>query len=89
MPATNIRKLAQGNRNVWSIDPRAIIQKWNARDDTPELLDHIDSICLSIRTKGFDPNQPITIYDDGDNWIVSDGHCRLRATTLAIKKGCG
>lgn len=88
MAATNIRKLAKGNRNVWPIDPRIVVQKWNARDDTPELLEHIDSLALSIKTKGFDPNQPITVYDDGANWVVSDGHCRLRAVLLAIKTGC-
>lgn len=88
MAATNIRKLAQGNRNVWPVDPRVLKMKWNARDDTPELLEHIAGISLSIRTKGFDPNQPITVYDDGEFWTVSDGHCRLRATLLAIKDGC-
>jgi ParB family transcriptional regulator, chromosome partitioning protein len=79
-----------GRRDVHSIDPRIIkqIDGWNVRDEGPELQQHIEIIARSIKAIGYDQTKPITIvaYDGG--FAVIDGHCRLRATMLAIEWGC-
>ena len=85
----NIRELSTGNRKVWNLDPRIIGVKpgFNGRDEGPDLDEHIATIARSIVHRGFDLSKPITIFRDGALYFVSDGHCRLRATMLAIEMG--
>lgn len=87
--AKNIRELSQGNRNIWNLDPRIIkiATGFNVRDEGPELDAHIETIALSIKAKGYDQSKAVTIFEGEDGYYISDGHCRLRATMLAIKLG--
>jgi ParB-like chromosome segregation protein Spo0J len=85
----SIRELATGRIDNWKIDPRIIKMKpgWNVRDDTPELQEHIETIARSILSRGYDTTKPLTVWKDDAGYTLSDGHCRLRATLLAIKWG--
>lgn len=86
----SIRELAKGRIDVWPLDPRIIrmAPDFNVRDDTPELLEHIEEIARSITARGYDRTKPIVVWKDGDEgYTVSDGHCRLRASIRAIEMG--
>lgn len=84
-----VRELSKGKRDMWSLDPRIIQVKpgWNPREENDQLEQHIDSLANLIFANGYDPTKPIAIYLEGDTYYVCDGHCRLRATLLAIKRG--
>lgn len=85
----SVREVAQGNRNIWNLPPNVLKEKsgWNVRDDTAELRDHIESIAQSIIFGGYDASKPITAYQDGADYIVTDGHCRRLAVLRAIELG--
>lgn len=89
MSAKNIRELAQGNRNVWSLDPRILKMRdgWNIRGDRPELAEHIQTIANSIVATGYDQSKPLTIFQEDGEFYISDGHCRLLAVLRAIEMG--
>jgi ParB-like chromosome segregation protein Spo0J len=84
-----ILELSKGRANIYNLDPRELKIKpgWNPRDETEQLQQHIETIAASIIAVGYDSSKPLTAYPDEDGYYVSDGHCRLRATLMAIKRG--
>ncbi|WP_186083687.1 ParB/RepB/Spo0J family partition protein [Burkholderia gladioli] len=74
-------------RTDYDLDPRdiEIVPGWNARDDTPELREHIDSIKQSIKDGGVIPQ--LIVRCDGPHIYVIDGHCRLTAVMELIREG--
>lgn len=82
---TGIAQFSQGKSEVFKIDPRLLVieKNWNARDDSPELLEHIDTLSLSIAEIGV--RKPIEVKLIDGKLIVRDGHCRTRATMRAIE----
>ncbi len=83
---TGIAQFSQGKSEVFKIDPKLLVieDNWNTRDDTPELLEHIDMLAQSIAEIGV--KKPIEVKLLKGKLIVRDGHCRTRATMLAITK---
>ena len=72
---------------MFLIDPNLINEKagWNVREDSEELTDHINELCASITEIGV--QQPLTVYLEGDELFLSDGHCRLKAIKQALTNG--
>lgn len=84
----DLKSLAESRSAVFNFDPRKLKLRdgWNARDTaTPENAEHVEALALSIAAKGV--RVPLTIVQDGDDVVVTDGHCRLEATLLAISRG--
>lgn len=84
----SMKDLAESRAAVMNFDPRKLRVKpgLNARDlDTPENVEHIEWLASSIAQDGV--KKPLEIFLDGDDVFVSDGHCRLAATMLAIERG--
>ncbi len=81
---TGIAQFSQGKSEVFKIDPRLLVieTNWNTRDDSPELLEHIDQLAQSIAEIGV--RKPIEIKLIDGKLIVRDGHCRTRAAMRAI-----
>lgn len=83
-----LASLAQGRKDILSIDPRQIqiMDNWNCRDaNDAETKEHIERLSLSIAEIGV--QEPITVWwNEGVAW-VTDGHCRLWACKLAIERG--
>ena len=83
-----LKELALGRSDIFNVDPREINIKpgWNARNnqDGDNAL-HIDALAKSIAAIGV--QEPLTVFREDDTINVSDGHCRLTATMLAIKRG--
>jgi len=69
------------NLNPYLINVRA---GWNKRRMTdPTNLAHIDSLARSIASIGV--QEPLTVFQDGDEFVLTNGHCRLLATFRAIE----
>lgn len=85
---TGLASISEGRSDIHRIDPRLLKIKdnWNCRDEqSAETKAHIEMLALSIAEIGV--QEPVTVYwEDNTAWI-SDGHCRLWATMLAIKNG--
>lgn len=83
--ATGIAQFSQGKQEVFKVDPAILVIEdgWNTRDDSPELLEHIDTLALSIAEIGV--RKPIEVKLVNGRLIVRDGHCRTRATMRAIE----
>lgn len=82
---TGIAQFSQGKSDVHKVDPRLLIieDNWNTRDDSPELLEHIDTLAQSIAEIGV--KKPIEVKLLKGKLIVRDGHCRTRAVMRAIE----
>jgi ParB-like chromosome segregation protein Spo0J len=82
-----LQDLATGRKDLLTFDPRIIQEKvgWNKRHDTAALAQHIRVLADSIGACGV--QNPLTVRLEGDQVIVVDGHCRLKATLLAIAEG--
>ncbi len=82
---TGIAQFSQGKSEVFKIDPRLLVIEinWNTRDDSAELLEHIDQLAQSIAEIGV--RKPIEIKLIDGKLIVRDGHCRTRAVMRAIE----
>jgi ParB-like chromosome segregation protein Spo0J len=82
-----IRDIAVGRKDMFMIDPKILKVKsgWNARIAGVDLDEHIQGLKNSIKEIGV--QQPLTIFMEGDEVFVTDGHCRLQATLLAIEEG--
>lgn len=65
------------------VDKIMVIPGFNLRVETPDYIEHRDSIRASIAANGFNPKKPLSGYvaeEDGKNVIyVTDGHTRLSA----------
>jgi ParB/RepB/Spo0J family partition protein len=83
--ATGIAQFSQGKSEVFKVDPALLVieKNWNTRDDSPELLEHIDTLAQSIAEIGV--RKPIEVKLVNGELIVRDGHCRTRATMRAIE----
>jgi ParB family transcriptional regulator, chromosome partitioning protein len=84
----NIKELATSKSDVYRLNPRILKIKegWNSRDFTlPENVQHIAELAASIAENGV--RKPLEIFKEGEDFFVSDGECRLRATMKAIEDG--
>lgn len=81
---TGIAQFSQGKSEVHKVDPRLLVIKegWNTREETPELLEHIDMLAQSIAEVGV--KNPIQIKLEDGKLIVKAGHCRTRAVIRAM-----
>lgn len=82
-----IKAIAEGRSDVFQINPYLIEveEGFNARSfDNPEVMDHVNSLALSISKMGV--QKPLTIRNKKNKFYLTDGECRLRATFLAIEK---
>jgi len=82
---TGIAQFSQGRSDIHRVDPRQLTIKagWNMREETPELLAHIDELAQSIAEVGV--KNPIQIKLEDGKMVVKAGHCRTRATMRAIE----
>jgi ParB family chromosome partitioning protein len=84
----DLKEFAESRSAVLNCDPRGLKIKdgLNSRDlTTPDNRDHIEWLAASIAERGVE--KPLVIFAEGDSVYVSDGHCRLTATLLAIERG--
>lgn len=82
-----LQDLALGRKDMLMLDPRIINEKpgWNRRHEGPELDAHIRFLADSIKVSGV--KKPLTVYMEDDKVFLADGHCRRRASMLAIDEG--
>lgn len=82
---TGLAQFAEGRSDVFRVDPRKLVINvgWNTRDESPELLEHIDMLAQSIAEIGV--RKPIEVKLEDGKMIVKDGHCRTRAAMRAIE----
>lgn len=82
---TGIAQFSVGKSDVHKVDPRHLVieNDWNTRDDSPQLLEHIDMLAQSIAEVGVRKAIEVKLVDG--KLIVRDGHCRTRATMRAIE----
>lgn len=82
-----IKGLASGRQDMFRLNPYLIQVEpgWNSRElDDPTNRAHIDALALSISEVGV--KEPLTGYWKDGAPVVTDGHCRLMATFIAIEK---
>jgi len=82
-----IKDLIVGRSDLYRVDPNILNEDpgWNVRSEGAELDAHIRMLADSIKEVGV--KEPLTCYIKDDVLFVTDGHCRLRATMLAIAEG--
>lgn len=82
---TGIAQFSQGRSDVHRVDPKLLVIKadWNTREETAELLEHIDMLAQSIAEVGV--KNPIQVKLEDGKLVVKAGHCRTRATIRAIE----
>lgn len=83
-----LKGLAKGRSDIFHLDPRSLRVKdgWNSRSaDDPDNKEHIECLARSIAEIGV--QEPLTVFRENGVIYVSDGHCRLSATLLAIARG--
>ena len=86
----DLKQFADSRGTLLNINPRRLKVKagLNARDPAdPDNLSHIGALTLSIVENGFLQSHPLTVFSEGDEVYVADGHCRLAATMRAIELG--
>jgi ParB/RepB/Spo0J family partition protein len=85
---STLKKVALKRGEIYHIDPRIlkIREGFNPRDiNSIESCEHIEELATSIASIGV--KQPLTVYNEGGDIYVTDGHCRLSACLLAIERG--
>jgi hypothetical protein len=82
-----IEDLIVKRSDMYQVDPRVLQEApgWNVRLPGPDLDAHIRFLADSIKEEGV--REAVTCYLEGDNLFVTNGHCRLKATMLAISEG--
>ena len=82
----SIKDIARENRGNYYIKPELIQVKegFNARIDTEGLQTHIEGLAQSIATRGIE--ESLAVYMDGDTPVLTNGHCRLQAVSIANEK---
>lgn len=85
----SVRELAMGKRDMYSYDPAFIKVRigWNVREQTAELDAADDELFASIRDHGYDQSKALTIYRDGEDLYLTDGHRRHKAVMRARAAG--
>lgn len=81
-----VKGAAEKRSDLFWINPYLIQVRegWNSREeDDPENKQHIDNLALSITENGV--KEPLTVYRDGNQVVLTNGHCRLLATFRAIE----
>ena len=83
--ATGLASIAEGRSDIHRVSPYKITIRdgWNNREETEELLAHIDSLAQSIAEIGV--KEPLTVQWEDGKAFVTDGHCRLQASIRAIE----
>lgn len=83
--ASGIAQFSEGRSDVHRVSPKLLVikQGWNMRDETPELLEHIDELAKSIAKIGV--KKPIEVKMEDGQMVVKEGHCRTRAAMRAIE----
>ena len=77
--------------DMYRVDPKTLVEEpgWNVRQAGAELDAHIRWLADSIKTEGV--KEPLTCYlkkeGETESLVVTNGHCRLLATRLAISEG--
>lgn len=82
----SLKEIATGRSDMFRINPYNLTMKdgWNSRDPNAiENREHIENLAKSIAIHGV--MEPLTAHNDGGTLIITDGHCRLLATYLAIE----
>lgn len=84
---TGIAQYAVGRSDIHRVDPRKLVIRtgWNNRENTPELVEHIEMLAQSIAEVGV--KVPIQVKMEKGEMVVKAGHCRTQATMLAISRG--
>ena len=83
-----LKELAVQRQDIFYIDPCEItvLPGWNARNlADPANREHIEALSRSIAEVGI--KEPLTVFNREGKTCLSDGHCRLAATHLAISRG--
>lgn len=81
-----IKDMMEGRSDIFRINPYLLNVKdgWNVREmDDPENAQHITELARSIAEVGV--RNPLTVYFENGKLYLSDGHCRLMATFMAIE----
>ncbi|ERP95718.1 hypothetical protein Q669_29560 [Labrenzia sp. C1B10] len=81
----SIKKIMQGRSDVYRVSPSDLSVKegWNGRDmDDPENKAHIRQLAESIAEVGV--KEALTIYSEGEDFFIENGHCRHAAALMAI-----
>lgn len=85
--------LDASKNDVWFVDPRelVVLENFNPRIHNQAYVEHVRSICESIKANGFYRDQPLGgfVQKVGDKRVVFvyAGHSRMAATMLAIAEG--
>lgn len=85
--APNLRK--EGKVKSYFLVDHSLIsveEGFNVREETPELLEHIEWLKTDIRDKG-EVKKPVTVRKIGNEYKLTDGHCRVRAVKELATKG--
>lgn len=83
-----IKDISKGRTDLYRLDPRDLRVKpdWNNRDfTTPENMEHVESLAISIAEIGV--KKAIEVEWKDNTPFITDGECRYRATMLAIERG--
>ena len=82
-----IKEIAVGRKDIFLLDPRTLVEEdgFNARQETPELIAYIEDLAGYIYNNGV-PGI-LDVYAKGEQIVVVDGHCRRRASIIAMDKG--
>jgi ParB family chromosome partitioning protein len=83
-----IQELSVGRAPFYHVDPRTLKVRagWNSRaPEDEENKAHVLALADSIAEIGV--LEPLTVFLEKDALWVIDGHCRLAATLIAIKRG--
>ncbi|PZR59549.1 MAG: hypothetical protein DI537_53240, partial [Stutzerimonas stutzeri] len=81
-----IKTLAEGRSDIHKVNPFLIRVEdgFNVRDfESPEVAEHVDNLAQSIAKIGV--QRPLKVRNKGNELILKDGECRLRATIRAIE----
>ncbi|MBU0801153.1 MAG: hypothetical protein KKA05_09130 [Alphaproteobacteria bacterium] len=88
-----MKEAGAASRDLWFV-PRGqirVIQDFNVRIEGPGLEAHIRWLADSMKSEGFKSEHPLAGYvaREGDASVIyiTDGHCRLRASDLAVSEG--
>jgi ParB family transcriptional regulator, chromosome partitioning protein len=82
---TGLASIAEGRSDLHMVSPYKLVVRdgWNTREQTEELIAHIDSLAQSIAEVGV--KEPLTVFWEDGKAYVTDGHCRLAASIRAIE----
>lgn len=82
-----IKQVAESKKDYFMLDPAKIVvmDGFNVRRRTPELAAHLDGLKTSIMEIGI--QEPLTVYMEGDEPRLTNGHCRLEAVMMARAEG--